>query len=119
VLAGRVSGLFFAMLLAFLPVYTESIMILKEKEARREMSNTTTSTLFTFPQSLNDPFTLQNSLPSDPFVDVLTLEQFLAAYEDNPKSIELARVLPPQLGSEGFGKVLVRRKFPVFIIDHP
>lgn len=55
---------------------------------------------------------------ADPFVDVLTLEQFLAAYETHPDLIEMARVLPPQLGSEGFGKVLVRRKFPIdFSLD--
>jgi hypothetical protein len=55
-------------------------------------------------------------LQLDPvYAEALTPEQFLELYEQGLKDIKSVRVIPPELGSIGFGKIIVLHKVPIYV----
>lgn len=58
-------------------------------------------------------------LQLDPiYTETLTPERFIELYEQGLQDIKSVRVIPPKLGSFGFGKIVIRRKTPVYTAKH-
>ncbi len=48
------------------------------------------------------------------YAEALTPDEYIKVYQTSENEIKSARVIPPQLGSPGFGKILVRWKRPIY-----
>ena len=46
--------------------------------------------------------------------EFISLEEFLALTDADRSEFETIRIVPPQLGRKGFGKMLVVRKHPIY-----
>jgi hypothetical protein len=52
------------------------------------------------------------------YTETLTPERFLELYKKGLLDIKSVYVVPPKLGSFGFGKIVVRRKTPIYTSKH-
>lgn len=58
-------------------------------------------------------------LQLDPvYTEVLTPERFMELYKQGLLDIKSVTVIPPTLGGFGFGKIVIRRKTPVYTAKH-
>lgn len=48
------------------------------------------------------------------FVEEVTPEEFLQLYENEKENIQSVLVIPSRLGDRKFGRILIRRKRPVY-----
>jgi hypothetical protein len=110
--AGFIARLFYC-----LPDNTESRIIANKltQTTEQEVAEGSMLKANSFPFFLSSQPSLDfDVFNRDPFVEILTIEQFLALCEEDPNSIESVELIPPRLGTEGFGGFRVRRKFPVY-----
>jgi len=49
------------------------------------------------------------------YAEALTPEQFLELYKQGLTDIKSVRVIPPRLGSFGFGQIVVVHKVPIYV----
>ena len=52
------------------------------------------------------------------YTETLTPEQFLELYVKGLVDVKRVKVIPPRLGRGGFGKIIIRRKTPVYTAKH-
>jgi len=52
------------------------------------------------------------------YTETLTPKRFLELYAKGFADVRTIKVIPPRLGSEGFGKILIWRKTPIYTARH-
>ncbi len=52
------------------------------------------------------------------YTETLTPKQFLELYKKGVADFRSVHVIPPKLGSKGFGSILIWRKSPVYMAKH-
>ncbi len=52
------------------------------------------------------------------YTEILTPERFLKLYEQGLVNVKSVRVMPPKLGRQGFGGIVIQRKTPVYTSQH-
>ena len=50
--------------------------------------------------------------------ELISVKEFLDLSDSERNEIKWAKIVPPKLGQKGFGKILIVRKNPLYVVRH-